>query len=167
MLCSIEWCSQTMDILEGRMYRSEYSLRIKPGKLNPALLGHHEAQIRDNQKRNKLQAKRTINVQKVAPTTVSIQKAAPIKAHLQNAEATATNRPKILQADSTTNKLIVNTSCRGRSPISSALSPTGPTAGRVVDTSTSVRRYSLFGPNTAPFWEYYIDVPGMLHAVLC
>ena len=31
---------------------------------------------------------------------------------------------------------------------------------RQIDTSLSMRRYSLFGPNVAPVWEYYTEVPG-------
>lgn len=33
---------------------------------------------------------------------------------------------------------------------------------RKIDPTLSLRRYSLFGPNVAPVWEYYTDVPGLI-----
>lgn len=38
-----------------------------------------------------------------------------------------------------------------------------PRTEREIDTNTSLSRYSLFGPNVSPVWEYYTDVPGIYH----
>ena len=58
-------------------------------------------------------------------------------------------------------ELTIKTSSGHTLPSNQAVfSPSGPTAGRHIDTTRSMRRYSLFGPNVAPFWEYYTGIPG-------